>query len=312
LASAERAAKLTAQLLTFSRRQKLLLQPVDLSNALQSIRPLLEQSLGKDHHLELRLTPGPCFTRTDLTQFELAILNLVINARDASAAGSAIAVALEPSQVGDLDSWLITVTDRGVGMSSEIRRRAFEPFFSTKSHGGGTGLGLAQVFGVSQQSNGQLEIDSTPGEGTQVRLRLPACEAPIGEAAVGVQSKMADPSPSPRRLLIVDDDPTVRAAIVDALSEDGHFIDSVGNPATGLDAIRHQPFDLAIVDFAMPGMNGAELIAAARQIRPDLLCLIVTGYLDSAAVESAAPRVPILTKPFDPEELRRRVRELCR
>ncbi|MEO7240874.1 MAG: response regulator [Sphingomicrobium sp.] len=311
LASAERAAKLTAQLLTFSRRQKLLLEPVDLCAMLGEIRPLLEQSLGKDHPLELDLASGPCFTRTDLTQFELAVLNLVINARDASPVGAAIVVAVEPGAIGDTPAWLLSVTDRGSGMSEDIRRRALEPFFSTKPHGRGTGLGLAQVFGVAEQSNGQLEIDSGPGEGTRVTLRLPACAAPAEQLATGTQDDADAPVPRALQLLVVDDDPAVRATIVHALEDDGHVIDSVGNPATALEAIRQQLYDLAIVDFAMPEMNGAELIAAARALRPDLRCLIVTGYLDSAAVEAAAPHVPIIRKPFDPEALRRKVRELC-
>jgi CheY-like chemotaxis protein len=260
--------------------------------------------------LQLQLPLGPCWTRTDLTQFELAILNLVINARDASPAGSPIAIALEAGTLAAAPAWLLSVADRGSGMPETVRRRAVEPFFSTKAHGHGTGLGLAQVFGVAQQSSGELEIDSSVGQGTRALLTLPACDPPAPAPATPTD-RVADRPLRSLQLLVVDDDSEVRVAIVQALEQDGHRIDSVGNGATALEAIRQQSFDLALVDFAMPEMNGAELIVEARRLRPDLPFLIVTGYLDSDAVAAAAPNVPVIRKPFEPDDLRRTVRQLC-
>ncbi|MBA3669534.1 MAG: response regulator [Sphingomonas sp.] len=308
LASANRAAKLTGQLLAFSRRQKLSLQPLDICAMLADIEPLLRQSAGRSR-LELNIAPDSCWVTTDPTQLELALLNLVINARDASADDGMIEISVTAGRTHTRPAWALIVADHGAGMPPEIKARAFEPFFTTKDQGHGTGLGLAQVFAFAQQSHGDVHIDSEPGEGTQVTLLLPSCETPPRAEQTAVEPRAL--ASGPLKLLVVDDDEDVRAAIVAVLQEDGHDVDSAASGEDGLKLIAGNHYALPLVDFAMPGMNGAELIAQARQQRADQRFVIVTGYLDSEAVEIAAPGTPVIAKPFDPDALRRRVRELA-
>ena len=304
LASAHRAGKLTAQLLAFSRRQKLEIAPVDVNLLFDELRPILEQAVGKDHVVEFAVAPDALCVRTDFNQLELAILNLVINARDAMPNGGTIRI----EAALDRDFVVISVVDHGEGMSAETRQRALEPFFTTKSTGRGTGLGLAQVFGVMEQSEGSIDIDSRVGSGTTVTLRLPVCDeipAPRHRPSTNGAGKAAKSV----RLLIVDDDAAVRAAIARAF-EDGHVVDSVGDARIALTAIEYCDYDLAIVDFAMPLIDGADLIRAARKLRPNQKFLMVTGYSDSEAVTAACPDTPVIRKPFDIEALRERVLEL--
>ncbi len=308
LASANRAAKLTRQLLAFSRRQKLSLQPLDMCTMLADIEPLLQQSAG-GNLLTLNIAPESCWVTTDPTQLELALLNLVINAHDASAADGIIEISVQEGRIRDRQAWALVVSDHGVGMPPEVRARAFEPFFTTKDQGQGTGLGLAQVFAFAQQSNGDVQIDSEPGEGTQVTLLLPSSEVPADAEQAAVEPPAL--ASGPLKLLVVDDDAEVLAAIVAVLQEDGHDVDSASSGEDGLKLVTRNHYALALVDFAMPGMNGAQLIAKWLKKRPDQRFVIVTGYLDSEAVEIAAPGTPVIAKPFDPDVLRRMVRELA-
>jgi signal transduction histidine kinase len=305
LASAQRAGKLTAQLLAFSRRQKLVIEPVDVHLLFDELRPILEQAVGKDHLVEFAIAPEPLCVRTDFNQLELALLNLVINARDATPDGGTIRI----EAAEDRDVVTILVIDQGEGMDPETRQRAVEPFFTTKSTGRGTGLGLAQVFGVMQQSGGTIDIDSRLGAGTTVTLRLPECDelpAPRHRAP-GAE---LDAAPAPLRLLLVDDDAAVRATISRLFEDDGHIVDSVGDARIALTAIEHCHYDLAIVDFAMPVMDGAALIRAARAVRQTQKFLMITGYSDSEAVTDACPDTPVVRKPVDSQALRDQVLEL--
>jgi len=306
LASAQRAGKLTAQLLAFSRRQKIEIVPVDVNLLFDELRPILEQAVGKDHAVELAVAPSALFVRTDFNQLELAILNLVINARDAMPRGGTIRIGATVER----DMVIIRVTDQGEGMSAETRQRALEPFFTTKSTGRGTGLGLAQVFGVMEQSGGSIDIDSRVGAGTTVTLRLPLCDEIPAPRERSSSKSAGAAAATPMRLLLVDDDAAVRGAIARAFEEDGHVIDSVGDARIALTAIEHCHYDLAIVDFAMPVLDGADLIRAARKLRPEQKFLMVTGYSDSEAVAGACPDTPVIRKPFDNDALRDRVLEL--
>ena len=312
LASAERAGKLTAQLLAFSRRQKLAIAAVDVGALLVELGPILDQAAGKDHDVEINVGSGALWARTDHNQLELALLNLVINARDAAPAGGIIRVDAAVERKGDGECVAIRVSDRGEGMSEEVRKRALEPFFTTKAGGRGTGLGLAQVFGVMQQSDGAIEIDSRPGEGTTIILRLPMTDerpaarsdGEAGHPLVGVPLRQL-------HLLIVDDDPAVRASIGRVFEDDGHIVDSVGDARIALRAIEVCDYDLALVDFAMPVIDGAGLIRAARKLRPGLKFLMITGFSDSDAVAAACPDTPVVRKPFDNDALRNMVVELA-
>jgi len=307
LSSANRAAKLTGQLLAFSRRQKLTLQPLDLAALLNEIAPLLIQSAG-DARLELHIGCDICWVDIDPTQLELALLNLILNARDASVPGGTIEIGLERTVHRGRQCCELSVSDHGVGMSEEVRRRAFEPFFTTKGRGKGTGLGLAQVFALAQQSHGTATIDSTPGEGTRVSLTLPRRQPPPEALQAGVESKAEWRK---LNILVAEDEPEVRATIVATLEDDGHEVVGAESGAAALAALAGGSFDLIVADYAMPGMTGAELIAEARGQYPELRFLLVTGYLDSAAVESAAPGTEILAKPFEPDTLRRKVQEVA-
>ena len=308
LASAQRAGKLTSQLLAFSRRQKLHIASLDVPLLLDEIKPILEQSVGNNHRVEIDIDPATHCVQSDLNQLELAVLNLVINARDATPAGGTIRIEAVSRTVGDKGEVLIRVIDQGEGMTDEVKRRAIEPFYSTKEPGKGTGLGLAQVFAVMQQSGGTVEIDSAVGEGTTITMCLPACDEPAAPRLRS--SEVGATEVKPLRLLLVDDDAAVRATIARLFEDDGHVVDSVGDARIAMTAIEHIVYDLAIVDFAMPEMDGAELIAEARKLRPDQKFLMVTGYADSEAVAAACPDTPILRKPFDGNALRQQVADL--
>ena len=301
LASARRASKLTAQLLAFSRRQKLVIEPIDIAGMLDEMRDLLRQSVGTAHELHIVQDDRSLCALSDLNQLELAILNLALNARDASPDGSPITITATGSGTPEDGHVVIIVRDEGSGMDAATRQRAIEPFFTTKDIGRGTGLGLAQVFGTAAQSGGDLRIESEPGAGTEIFLTLRRCPNAASRRTPLLIAALTE-TPS-RRLLVVDDDPLVRRAVVALLEEAGHVVDSVSDGATALAAIGQRHFDLALVDFLMPEMDGAELIRQARLVRPDQCFMIVSGYADSEAIADASPDTAVLKKPFEPAEL---------
>ncbi|MBB6123726.1 response regulator [Sphingobium subterraneum] len=305
LASAERAAKLTGQLLTFSRRQHLQIGPVDVHPLANDLAGLVERAFGNDHHFDVVVDPRVEGVSSDANQLELALLNLAINGRDASPPGSTITLSIAPADgtaaVGPPDV-LFRMVDQGVGMDAETRRRALEPFFTTKPVGRGTGLGLAQVLGVVEQSGGKIDIDSTPGAGTTISIRLPGCAVPHAQVANGALAEGATEQ-TPLRLLVVDDEPAVRATITGLLEAAGHAVDSVTHGGTALAALAEEPFDLVIVDFAMPGMNGAEVLRRARAIRHDVKALVISGFSDTEALAASGVDAPILAKPFSADQL---------
>ena len=301
LASARRAGKLTAQLLAFSRRQKLAIEPTPVVPMLDGLSDLLRQSVGNGHRLVIVQDDPRLCAMSDHNQLELAVLNLTLNARDASPEGATITIDVRGTGTPDDGKVIIRIIDEGSGMDDETRRRAMEPFFTTKAIGRGTGLGLAQAFGMATQSGGDLAIDSSPGKGTTVTLTLPRCSereegAPPSPFASGEDQR-------PLRLLVVDDDPLVRSAIVHPLEQAGHFVDMVSDGPTALAALRQRAFDLVLVDYAMPDMTGADVIRLAGDVRPDQRFVIVSGYADSDAIADTARDTIIVRKPFDPADL---------
>ena len=301
LGSARRAGKLTAQLLAFSRRQRLKIEPIHVAAVLDEIADLFRQSIGNSYRLEIAASDPSLCVMGDMTQIELAILNIMINARDASLPGSIISITVTGTGEPTRGEVAIAIADQGSGMDEVTRRRAIEPFFTTKGVGHGTGLGLAQAFGMAEQSGGRLEIASAPGTGTIVTIVLRRCQ----QAAARGDLARAEQAFELRslRLLVIDDDPAVRAAIVRPLEEEGHVVDAVSDGPTALAALGQRGFDLVLVDFAMPTMDGAEFIRRARKVRKDTRFLIVSGYLDSDAISAAAPGTPVLAKPFDTDTL---------
>ena len=304
--SAERAATLTSQLLTFSRRQKLEIMIVDVSAVLADVCELANQSLEVRHELDCSTEPGTPPISSDKIQLELAILNLILNARDAMPTGGMVQVRAAPISDHGRPGVAISVADSGSGMDPDTVRRAQEPFFTTKAQGAGTGLGLAQVAEVAKQSGGRIEIDSEVGRGTIVRLILPAAAtaATAPSTAPATVDGHGGALLVKLKLLIVDDNADVRETIVQMVEADGHRVESVADGRTALAALSTARPDMVLVDFAMPGLNGAELIAKAREIHPGLPCLLITGYWDSEALAKYGVDCPILRKPFTAEALR--------
>ena len=296
--AAERGSKLTSQLLAFSRTQKLATAPVDVNELVNGMRELLNQTLGANIMVKTELAPRLAAATADANQLELAILNLSINARDAMPDGGVLTITTGSD--GD-DVVTIEVADSGTGMSPEIAARAFDPFFTTKPAGKGTGLGLSQVYGIVRQSGGDVTLRSELGKGTKVTLRLPrTADAAVARAqndAAVLRSRYCE------KLLIIDDDPDVRDIVAAVLFELGYNVRTAPLPHEGLAAIREFQPDLLILDFAMPGTNGAETAVLARQAQPGLRILFLSGFADTGALDAAVGKAPLLRKPFRPLEL---------
>jgi signal transduction histidine kinase len=319
LHAAERGASLTRQLLAFSRSQRLELKPFVVSDLVASMRELLARTLGPDIELTFDLDDARVAVLSDRTQLELAVLNLAINARDAMGARGRMMIATRVRRVTDGDPRLtpgeyveLRVSDTGPGMSPEIAERAFDPFFTTKGVGKGTGLGLSQVYGVARQAGGLARIESEPGKGTTVAVFLRRSEA---EAAVvgpdGPQPETDGAPPAPRpnlSVLVVDDEARVRHLACDALALLGYRATGAESGPAALQIVERETPAVMVMDYAMPGMTGAEAAALARRLKPDLPIIFASGYADTAAVEAAVgPGAVILRKPFNMADLARAV-----
>jgi PAS domain S-box-containing protein len=315
LAAAERGARLTGQLLAFSRVQRLEVRPTYVAPLIENMRPLLRNVLGpgitKTFDLDESLIP----VMADPTQLEVAVLNLAINARDAMPKGGVLHFASKPIRVSndpeieDGDYIELTISDTGVGMAPEVVERAFEPFFTTKEVGKGTGLGLSMVYGMARQSGGTARIESTPGGGTSVKLLFRKADEAVSEAAVaGEESGVADSASQRWSVLVIDDDPDVRNFIAASLEEQGYKVSEASDGREGLAAIERAAPDLVIIDFIMPGMTGAEVARKIRSRQPDQPILFVSGYSETEAVKRIAPDAPLLAKPFRAEALQKAVR----
>jgi two-component system NtrC family sensor kinase len=288
--AAERGAKLTAQMLAFSRRQEVAVRPVDVNAVIAGMHDLLRRTLGPPVRLHYDLTDDLSPALADLVQLELALLNLAVNARDAMPDGGDLTFRTAAVAVEDADHHMpelrsgdyvcIQVIDTGVGMSDEVRARAHEPFFTTKGVGGGTGLGLSMVAGFVTELGGGLALDSARGTGTTVSLFLrKADHAPAIETA----KPDADLSSARTgRVLLVDDDASVRVSVRAMLEELGHDVVEAAGGSEALEVLaRDQRFDLLIFDFAMPSMNGAQLAAEVTKLWPAAPILFVTGYVEN-------------------------------
>jgi signal transduction histidine kinase len=299
LSAAQRGSRLTGQLLAFSRSQRLAAEPVDLNSLVTGMSDLLSQSLGKSITLKTSLAAKLPPVMGNHHQLELAILNLAINGRDAMPDGGTISIKTERSDRSGFAR--ITVSDTGLGMSPEIMARAFDPFFTTKPTGRGTGLGLSQVYGVVRQLNGEVEIKSEIGKGTTVEIVLPL--APSRSIIEQESGKVAQGPAGTAKILVIDDDDDVRDVITSTLSDLGYQLRTASSGAEGVQNIREWRPDLVVLDFAMPGMNGAEVAFKSREGQPDLRILFVSGYSDTSALEAAVGNTPLLHKPFRPADL---------
>ncbi|MET0981099.1 MAG: response regulator [Telluria sp.] len=315
--AAMKAGKLTQQLLTFARKQRLEPRRVNLNALLVEFSEMLVRTLGDRVELHLDLKPGLPWCTLDPTHLEMAVLNVVINARDAMPQGGQVRVStvvLDKAAAPGGGYVAVCVADEGEGMSPEVRRRATEPFFTTK--GPGTGLGLAMVHGFVQQSHGRLEIDSTPGRGTAVRMIFPvdgvreAPRTPDDDAPAGAPPE-EDGGDKPR-ILVVEDNEDVRELAESMLGAAGYAVVSAPSGEQALALLESDDgIDLVFTDVLMPGgMNGLQLADQVRQRRPDTPILITTGYMEELAAAPQAQRLDIISKPYRQDELLSRVRAI--
>lgn len=307
---AQRGAALTQRLLAFARQQKLKVEPVRLSSLIAGMEDLLERSIGSA--IELRIGAGSQSppSMLDANQIELAILNLVVNARDAMPDGGTLSIDVDTmysSGTKDLraaDYVRVTVRDTGVGMDAATLARATEPFFTTKDLGKGTGLGLSMIHGLAKQLNGALLLESTPGVGTRASLLLPICETD----AISRQVALTGDTASGERvdeamvILVVDDDPLIATSTTFLLEDLGHKVIEAESGAAALAVlVDGQQVDLVLTDYSMPRMTGLELAAAARALRPGLPIILATGYADLP--DGTDSDIPQLRKPYQQQQL---------
>jgi signal transduction histidine kinase/CheY-like chemotaxis protein len=313
LDSAKRGAKLTGQLLAFSRIQRISMAPIPVNEVIENMQSLLRHTIAQEIVIQTKLERDIPLGICDANQLENALLNLSINARDAMEGGGTLTISTRAVRLqgqpdaADGEYVCIAVSDTGQGMSEEVLSRATEPFFSTKPTGKGTGLGLAQVYGIARQSGGTLSIESEVGRGTTVQLLLPAAaegataSCPQRQAA---RSVAMAPAPANGLVLVIDDDDDVRSFLNASLEELGYRVVSADCGEDGLKQIEAHGPDLVLVDFAMPGMHGADVATAARKLHPQLPIIFVTGYAETEQLEGAlGSDVPVLRKPFSIAQL---------
>ena len=303
---ATRAAALTRRLLSFARSEPLLPERVETSELVGNMSDLLDRTLGEQIRIERKLALDAWPVFVDPHQLENAILNLAVNARDAMDGEGQLTIAssnvtMTANSVGDIqpgDYLKISIADEGCGMSDEVRERAFEPFFTTKPVGKGTGLGLSQIFGFAHQSEGEVGIESATGKGTTVSLYLPRTKA-IAPIRIQPQSngRVLEPTVPGARILLVEDDPRVRAATVGALEDLDYQPMACSSGAEAIVAFDGEIFDLVISDVIMPEMTGPELIRIIKARRPDVAVLFVTGYVGDGEGDDLVG-YELLRKPF--------------
>ncbi|WP_411388589.1 ATP-binding protein [Pseudomonas sp. MPB23] len=321
--SANRAAGLTHRLLAFSRRQSLDSKPVEINQLVTSMGELLQRSINESITLEMRLTDQLWTAEADPNQLESALLNLVINARDAMPSGGKLTVGTTNRHLDSVftaaygtlspgDYVELSVSDTGCGIPESVMGRVFDPFFTTKPIGQGTGLGLSMIYGFTRQSRGHVTIHSEVGKGTTVSLFLPRF---IGEVVTGaaVNPALLPFANAGETVLIVEDDPAVRVLVSAVLKELGYAFVEAGDADAAVPIIESdQRIDLMISDVGLPGMNGRQLAEIGRQLRPDLKVLFITGYAEHAAVRGGFldPGMQLITKPFTFDLLTAKVREM--
>jgi len=321
LGAARRGARLTQQLLAFSRRQALKPEPVKVDALLKETEPLLRRAVGEAVSLVIAPAAGDAVVSIDPSQFEAAIMNLVVNSRDATPSGGVIridtgVIRLQHRQFEGLDGGdylCVAVHDSGEGMDAGTMSRAFEPFFTTKPPGRGTGLGLSQVYGFATQSGGTATVESAPGVGSRVCLYLPTVASALHDAAKGAAFAATDQGPSLRVLLAEDDDQV--SELVEAMLVDlGHTVRRAEHAEAALAILRTKaPVDLLLTDLIMPGdRSGVDLAREAVKMRPNLPVILSSGYTGEVLTAAEDTPWPLLLKPYGPDQLARVIAEVTR
>ncbi|ATY31849.1 response regulator [Sphingomonas psychrotolerans] len=318
--AAEQGAELVKHLLAFARRQKLEPASIQIPRLARSVTSLLAHTLGGMVELNWNLSDNVSPVYADAAQLELAVMNLIINARDAMPEGGVVTVVAEDREVAEQVGRtglapghyvVIGVGDTGCGIAPELIQQVLEPFFTTKPVGKGTGLGLSMVYGFAQQSGGEVRVESELGKGTCVEIWLPRAPDTGTEVVLEIVDESVDASAAAMKILLVDDHDGVRATTAALLEDLGHRVIHFTEGAHALDLFRQDPaaFDLLITDYAMPRMSGAELVRQVRGERAEFPALIITGYAQTDLDAAESSDVRFLTKPFTPDQLKAALRE---
>ena len=302
--AAERATALTGQLLAFSRRQVLRQEVLDLGEVIESLEKLLSRLLGANVELETSVESG-CSVKADRSQLEQVITNLAVNARDAMPDGGKLELAVA-RVAAEIE---LTVTDSGSGMDADTISHIFEPFFTTKEAGKGTGLGLATVYGIVTQSGGQISVTSEPGSGSRFRVTLPLC---VDEAPAGEHEEEPSAPDGSEHVLLAEDEETIRRLVTEVLTRNGYRVvaASTGDEALELLEQHGSSIDLLLTDVVMPGMSGPDLARAAQLRNPALRVLYTSGYASEPDEAFEDPDVEFIGKPFSPQALVAKVRDV--
>ena len=319
--AAEQGSELVRRLLAFARRQKLQPHPINLATLQEAVSDLLTHTLGGLVNIEWQVDEKVWLAFADQSQLELALVNLIINARDAMPAGGTVTISAVNRQAAEGappgisgDCVLLSVTDSGTGISPDNLEKVMEPFFTTKELGKGSGLGLSMVYGFAKQSNGAFQLRSEVGRGTTAELWLP--RAPTG--AVIDRKPVREPKRTqaiPKmKILLVDDHAEVRSTTAAVLQDLGHKVTEAANGAEALKALKNGgcECDLLITDYAMPHLSGTDFLREAREFCPDVPSLIITGYAEAEAISDCPAGVEILLKPFTPHALEAAIGRICR
>ncbi len=306
--AADRGAGLTRQLLAYSRRQVLDREVLDVNTVVSELGPMLARLLGEDVRVVFELEPGAGSVLADRGQLGQVLVNLAVNARDAMPDGGVLIVSTRTRDDSGEGAVEIVVQDTGVGMDDATRERIFEPFFTTKAVGSGTGLGLATVSGIVEQTGGRIAVESAPGAGATFTIELPRSDAAPAEAAV---KPVERPLGGGERLLVVEDDRMVRSIINTTLLRQGYDVRIAADPLAALELARQTRFDLVLTDVVMPELNGRELVERLLPIQPHLRVVYMSGYPGDAVVKRGVELegAAFLQKPFSLAQLSQRIRE---
>jgi len=317
--AAEQGSELVRRLLAFARRQRLEPHSIDIACLRNAVSDLLTHTLGGLVNIEWRTSDEAWDAFADQAQLELALVNLIINSRDAMPGGGTVTILAENHSVkdGEVDGIAageyvrLAVQDTGSGISSENLEKVLEPFFTTKELGKGSGLGLSMVYGFAKQSNGAFHIDSEVGVGTTAELWLP--RSPAAAVSASAPPEVHRRTLRPLKVLLVDDHPEVRSTTAAVLEDSGHQVIEADNGSDALIKLKKRDcdFDLLITDYAMPHLSGTDFLKEARLVCPEVPALLITGYADTEMIKDRPPGVEMLLKPFTPAVLDSAIARAC-